>query len=587
MISASFTYDGGRFSHRYGQLGSVLLAPSNAIALVEFLEVGEAKKAFRALAYFKLRSAPLFLEWAPLGILDQKGGGDGAAASAGGAEGAAAAAGATSAAADEEEGDGTACTLFVKNLNFATDGAHHHHTAAESPAASPANRHRRANHLPNIAGAKLRAAFEERKLAVRSATVVSRFNPKLGKSVRRDPYLGEVDGVISARSADDGGHFSRRSRWATALWSFAGPSTLRGLCASSEGCGWMTMCCRCDLPPHLDRISLCTPPSVSPCTPSPPAPPASPAQLKLSDRTAAAPPAKGKLSAAAAALAGRDRRPAAEGDGKGGAAAASGPAAAGGRRAETGVGKPCEKLMVRNLPFEASKQEVKELFAAFGQLKTLRLPKKFDGSHRGFAFVEFGTKGEAAKALAALQSTHLYVRRASAKFGEVGAMRRDSLRGAPSDGGHSPPDRYGRHLVLQYAEAEQSVDSMRAKLQVRISPASPPHPPRISPASPPHLPRISPASPLHLPRISPASPPHLPCISPASALYLGRAEKEGGCRRKGVSSASCDGHLPNMAGEAGGGRRRRGAEEEGEAARRGARPARWRPPLRSRPVTLL
>ena len=266
MISASFTYDGGRFSHRYGQLGSVLLAPSNAIALVEFLEVGEAKKAFRALAYFKLRSAPLFLEWAPLGILDQKGGGDGAAASAGGAEGAAAAAGATSAAADEEEGDGTACTLFVKNLNFATDGAHHHHTAAASPAASPANRHRRANHLPNIAGAKLRAAFEERKLAVRSATVVSRFNPKLGKSVRRDPYLGEVDGVISA---DDGGHFSRRSRWATALWSFAGPSTLRGLCASSEGCGWMTMCCRCDLPPHLDRISLCTPPLRLPLHPLP------------------------------------------------------------------------------------------------------------------------------------------------------------------------------------------------------------------------------------------------------------------------------------------------------------------------------
>ena len=40
----------------------------------------------------------------------------------------------------------------------------------------------------------------------------------------------------------------------------------------------------------------------------------------------------------------------------------------------------------------------------------MRLPKKFDGSHRGFAFVEFVSKQEAAKALAALQSTHLYGR---------------------------------------------------------------------------------------------------------------------------------------------------------------------------------
>eukprot|EP00041_Stephanoeca_diplocostata_P031429 m.978405 g.978405 ORF g.978405 m.978405 type:complete len:991 (+) comp23957_c0_seq1:104-3076(+) len=70
------------------------------------------------------------------------------------------------------------------------------------------------------------------------------------------------------------------------------------------------------------------------------------------------------------------------------------------------------KLLVRNLPFEASKKEVKELCQAFGQIKSIRLPKKFDGAHRGFAFVDFLTKKEALSAFEALSlSTHLYGRR--------------------------------------------------------------------------------------------------------------------------------------------------------------------------------
>jgi RNA recognition motif-containing protein len=40
----------------------------------------------------------------------------------------------------------------------------------------------------------------------------------------------------------------------------------------------------------------------------------------------------------------------------------------------------------------------------------MSLPKKFDGNHRGFAFVEFLTKKEAQNAFEALQSTHLYGR---------------------------------------------------------------------------------------------------------------------------------------------------------------------------------
>ena len=91
--------------------------------------------------------------------------------------------------------------------------------------------------------------------------------------------------------------------------------------------------------------------------------------------------------------------------------------------------------MVRNLAFQANQSEVKELFAAFGQLKTVRLPRKFDGTHRGFAFVEFASKAEAAKAMASLASTHLY----------------------------------GRHLVIEYAEQERSVESMRERMREQMA----------------------------------------------------------------------------------------------------------------------
>jgi multiple RNA-binding domain-containing protein 1 len=53
------------------------------------------------------------------------------------------------------------------------------------------------------------------------------------------------------------------------------------------------------------------------------------------------------------------------------------------------------KILVRNIPFEAKTKEIEELFKVFGQLKYVRLPKKIDGTHRGFGFVEFLTKNEA------------------------------------------------------------------------------------------------------------------------------------------------------------------------------------------------
>ena len=45
-------------------------------------------------------------------------------------------------------------------------------------------------------------------------------------------------------------------------------------------------------------------------------------------------------------------------------------------------GYAAAKLVVRNVAFEATRKDLAGLFGPFGQLKSCRLPKKFDGSHR-------------------------------------------------------------------------------------------------------------------------------------------------------------------------------------------------------------
>lgn len=91
------------------------------------------------------------------------------------------------------------------------------------------------------------------------------------------------------------------------------------------------------------------------------------------------------------------------------------------------------KILVRNIPFQANLQEVRDLFQAFGELKSIRIPKKMtpgETSHRGFGFVDYSSKSDAKKAFDALcHSTHLY----------------------------------GRRLVLEWAAAEDGVEDIRKR----------------------------------------------------------------------------------------------------------------------------
>ena len=87
------------------------------------------------------------------------------------------------------------------------------------------------------------------------------------------------------------------------------------------------------------------------------------------------------------------------------------------------------KLLIKNLAFEANKEELRKLFKVYGQVKNLRLPSKIDGSHRGFAFIEFMSHEEAQKAFKELQNTHFY----------------------------------GRKIVIEWAKQESSIEELREK----------------------------------------------------------------------------------------------------------------------------
>jgi multiple RNA-binding domain-containing protein 1 len=106
------------------------------------------------------------------------------------------------------------------------------------------------------------------------------------------------------------------------------------------------------------------------------------------------------------------------------------------------------KMIIKNVPFEATKKDLRDLFSAHFPLKSLRLPKKpFGGSSssthlkshtRGFAFLEFLTPADAQAAMGLLKHTHLL----------------------------------GRHLVLEWAEeegGEEGLERLREKTKAGVS----------------------------------------------------------------------------------------------------------------------
>ncbi|KAG6102644.1 hypothetical protein E4U30_003864 [Claviceps sp. LM220 group G6] len=80
------------------------------------------------------------------------------------------------------------------------------------------------------------------------------------------------------------------------------------------------------------------------------------------------------------------------------------------------------KIVIKNLPFQATKKDVRSLLGSYGQLRSVRVPRKADSTARGFAFADFVTAREAENALNALKDTHLLGRRLVLDFADAEAV---------------------------------------------------------------------------------------------------------------------------------------------------------------------
>lgn len=80
------------------------------------------------------------------------------------------------------------------------------------------------------------------------------------------------------------------------------------------------------------------------------------------------------------------------------------------------------KILIKNLPFQATKKDIRNLFSAYGKLRSVRVPQKFDRTARGFAFADFISAREAENAMDALKNTHLLGRRLVLEFASSEAI---------------------------------------------------------------------------------------------------------------------------------------------------------------------
>ncbi|KAJ9530616.1 hypothetical protein QJQ45_014764, partial [Haematococcus lacustris] len=372
---------------RSGPLSRVVLPPSHTLALVEFCEPQDARAAFKALAYKKLHHVPLYLEWAPRDIFTQS-----ASTKSSTAQPAPGTKAATQAAArapigakavQAEQGlappaqaAGTAAKATGKQATGAAAGQKGRQPAAAVSAAAAADQG-----VPQGAVAD----GEEEEEAVASIYVKN-----LAFSTTDQALRDHFDKAVSALGG--------RLRSARVARRTPGPGQPGAGLSLSAGYGFVELDSAAIAAAVVQKLqgSLLDSHKLS---------------LQLSRKRAVAP--SGSKAAAGRAA-----------GGAGAAAAGLEPEGTAG-----GAQQPAlAKLVVRNVAFEATRKDIEGLFSPFGHLKSCRLPKKFDGSHRGFAFVEMTTKQEARNAMDGVTGTHLY----------------------------------GRRLVVEYAKAEAGLDELRA-----------------------------------------------------------------------------------------------------------------------------
>lgn len=371
---------------RHGSLARLVLPPSRAIAVVEFADARAAKRAFTGLAYTRFQRVPLYLEWAPVGVFGDAPRPAPAPAAAGAGAGApAAGAGDKKGKEDgkkETESAGDSFVIDKKGDASLTGSKRKREDAAGGGEAAPgtalggdsaaAKRPRGDSNVDAGAAASSGSAAEPSTAAVSAssstlyvknlsfttteAALRALFAPigplrAVRIPMRRDTKAAAAGGAASGKAAPAPGWLSMGYGFVEYVDRKDAETALRRLQGS-------------ELEGHALQLKLST---------------AAAAAMPSADEVAGAKAAAGKVAAAKAAAVGA---------------------------ADSGA----TKLLIRNLAFEATRKEVASLLAPFGTLRSLRLPRKFDGGNRGFAFADFASHADAVAAMEALAAAHLYGR---------------------------------------------------------------------------------------------------------------------------------------------------------------------------------
>lgn len=86
------------------------------------------------------------------------------------------------------------------------------------------------------------------------------------------------------------------------------------------------------------------------------------------------------------------------------------------------------RLIIRNLSFKCSEDDLKTVFAQYGAVLEVNIPKKPDGKMRGFAFVQFKNLLEAGKALKSMNMKEIKGRTVAVDW----AVAKDKYKNTPS-----------------------------------------------------------------------------------------------------------------------------------------------------------
>ncbi|NXS39418.1 RBM28 protein, partial [Balaeniceps rex] len=92
------------------------------------------------------------------------------------------------------------------------------------------------------------------------------------------------------------------------------------------------------------------------------------------------------------------------------------------------------RLIVRNLSFKCSEDDLRSLFSPFGTVLEVNVPRKPDGKMRGFAFVQLRNVLEAAKALRGMNMKEIKGRPVAVDWAVAKDKYRATQERGPGDG---------------------------------------------------------------------------------------------------------------------------------------------------------